>query len=160
MTYDHRRFLKIYQPFIPGGFFPESLHVDNETITLEWIQKTKSGSIVFIMSEFCSACNFSAITDFVKKYPMFSYCLFVEGTEVFFNSIKHSSGVQNECVFIRCDVHYTKNILNYYGVPWAFAINSIGQIISGDVFNTVKTLEKISRPLINVYKNYEGIVYA
>ncbi|PUA34932.1 hypothetical protein C8Z91_34255 [Paenibacillus elgii] len=144
----HRKFLRTELPFKPGSYIQDVLQSKSFGDTeLGWIKLTKKGSVIFIMQQNCSACNYQPLIDFASKYTEFDYCLFLESDEDFYKDIIGKI----KFPVLRCNVRETAKQLHFYGVPWVFSLNNMGQFISGDIFHNIEDLMRINHALIQVY---------
>jgi len=146
----HRRFLKKKDfDFIPGNYFPKQmrLRAKCEPIDISNLSKSENGTLVFILSDYCSACNIQVVTTMTQSHPEFNYCIFYEAGE-------SQIAVSNSVEVLKVEIREIENYLNYGAVmPWVFALNQVGQIVGGGVFNTYKDIIQISKGLINVYED-------
>ncbi|MEC0231971.1 MULTISPECIES: hypothetical protein [Paenibacillus] len=151
---DHRRFLKqTVEHYKVGAYFPEQLILFPKTdpVSFEWMQHTNHGTIIFIMSEACSACNIEPAISFMKAHPAFDYCLLYEGTPQSVD--EQQAGLPVEIRIHRCDTMKLHNQIKVNVVPYVLVFNKIGQAVGADTFHDLTGLERTASPLIRVYRN-------
>lgn len=145
----HRRFLKNNSSFRLGNYIPVRVvpQLGYQEINLSKLHRTTTSSLLFIVSQFCSSCDLDVIINFSKKYPMFYYVLFIEGDINFYNNIK----VKWAHELYTVNVAFLAKQLHFYGIPWIFALNNMGQIVGGGVFNDLEKLQLITSPILRVF---------
>ncbi|QDS34167.1 hypothetical protein [Brevibacillus brevis] len=149
---NHRRFLKsqpvpIYQI---GNYLPSELVLNKqgETLQLDWIRNAPYSTIIFVMSKRCAACNYDAVEAFINKYPKFTYHMLIEGDEEYLNTIRNRFP---EVPIAPCESILVQKELDFYGIPWMFGVNKVGQIVAGGLCSEFESMERQARPFINVF---------
>lgn len=146
---DHRKFLKIRSKadLIPGATFLRVIKTGFTTISLDWGEKD-NGTTIFVMSTSCEKCDFTVIKTFTEKYKKIKYLLFIESSDKDF--IKKQQEVFSFPVY-PCKLSVISKELQFYAFPFVFTVNSVGQTISGGIFNSVEILERrYINPLLRV----------
>lgn len=147
---DHRRFLKRKDPkVLLGTYFPDTLKVkEDKIIDLNYIKNVEKGSIVFIMNPTCEACNFEPMVDFQNKYDRFAYLVLLDADVEIKKGLEETTSIQLNIEL--CDMELVDKELGHNVIPWVFVINNVGQIVGCGIFNDLRTLELIAKPLIKV----------
>lgn len=136
---------------ILGGYFPMKLKINEGEKTTDFssVSNQGMGSVIFIMSERCGTCDYSPINQFIEKYNGFNYMMFLNAPDNSINSI--ISGLHKNLKIFVSDLIELNNYFGFQTVPFAMGINSTGQIVSCDHFNTLEHLDFILSPLLYVY---------
>ncbi|WP_028559354.1 hypothetical protein [Paenibacillus pinihumi] len=151
---EHRRFLKqISEEYKLGTYFPRhlTLNIKSEPESFEWLRETEHGSVVFLMSAYCSACNMKPVQEFVEQYTAFRYCVLFEGT---LQEMEQQRDIYDlDIPFHICDAAKITTQLMVNAMPYALVLNKIGQAVGAGIFNDYEKLEILTAPLIRVYEN-------
>ncbi|MVO98603.1 hypothetical protein [Paenibacillus lutrae] len=150
---DHRRFLKqTIENYKLGSYFPEKLILLAKTdpVSFDWLRHTERGTLVFILSGTCSACNTEPVISFMNKYPHFDYCILFEGS---LQSLEdHRKELDSNVPIYPCDTVKLHAQLKVNVVPYVIVLNKIGQAVGADIFDNLARLERVASPLIRVYE--------
>lgn len=152
---EHRKFLKTERTitYDLGEFFPEKLYYseNSDAISFNWDYKVQYSTVIFIMSQYCSACDYTAVKKFTQKYKKFTYLIFIEGSNDFVNNI--ISKYEFPFDFLRCDLDIINKELNIKIIPFVIGINRVGQIVAGGLINSIESIEREMKPLLDVFYN-------
>lgn len=136
-----------------GEYLPRNLKISEGKVEIDFSNAFNQdmGSVIFIMSESCGTCDYSPINQFVEKYSGFNYIMYLNAPEV---SIEKILGMVHKNInTVKSDLMDLNDYFGFQTVPFVSGINSVGQIISCDHFNTVEQLEFILAPLLHVFFN-------
>jgi len=151
---DHRRFLKqTIEHFKLGKYFPEELILlaKSDPVSFEWMRHTEHGTIVFLMSTGCSACNMDYAVSFMNSQPGFNYCILFEGSQESVEELRRE--LDPEVRIHRCETAKLQAQLKVNAVPYAIVLNKVGQAVGADIFDKIANLNRAAAPLIRVYHN-------
>lgn len=151
---DHRRFLKqTIEHYKLGNFFPEELilFAKSDPVSFEWMRHTEHGTIVFLMSATCSACNMDFATAFISRHPGFDYCILYEGSPESVENLREE--LTPEVRVYRCETVKLHSQLKVNAVPYAIVLNKVGQAVGAGIFDKIESLNRAAAPLIRVYRN-------
>ncbi|MBD8500057.1 hypothetical protein [Paenibacillus arenosi] len=146
---DHMRFLKT--PTVAdlplGEYFPHRFSINRlgSIATIE--PDPKTGAVLFFMSTTCKDCNFEAIEAYCERFQYKTY-LFVDGEQSFIDELREK---YTPFFIERADISTLHAEINIEVVPWVYALNSVGQIVSGGIFNCIDRLCVKIDPLIKVF---------
>jgi len=147
---EHRKFLKKRENINHiGSFFPKHMELEEngEKISFEWLHKTDKGAVVFLISSACSACRIEPIYHFILNYQQFSYVVLYEGEL----DEQYTELMSLDVPLMKINAVKIGGYLQVTSIPWAFALNRLGQIVGAGIFNDDEHLEQLSRPLLRVY---------
>ncbi|ADM68057.1 hypothetical protein GMA19_00173 [Paenibacillus polymyxa E681] len=149
---DHRRFLKgVSSVYTLGGYFPTEIILFSKaaSISLDWIKQVCSGSILFFMSSYCSACHMEVVEDFIEEFPQFDYGIFYETSEEQF--AEHTKPFLGKAHLYPCDLSRLKPQTLVNSVPYALALNKMGQVTGAGVIGTDTEMQQVAYSLLTVY---------
>ncbi|EPD80958.1 hypothetical protein [Paenibacillus sp. HGH0039] len=151
---DHRRFLKqTIEHYKLGKYFPEKLILmaKSNPVSFDWMRHTEHGTIVFLMSASCSACNMDLVISFMSSHPGFNYCILFEGNQESVEDLRKE--LDPEVRIHRCETAKLQTQLQVNAVPYAIVLNKVGQAVGADIFDKMANLNRAAAPLIRVYNN-------
>jgi hypothetical protein len=154
---EHRKFLKsrTYKLFKEGDYLNDELIINKKQDVLDlsvYKHEVDNGTVIFVMTTHCSACNFDSMTDYMNKYNKFNYLLLIETDHKFISELV--CRVSNDKLsVISAEIDVICKQLKFDVVPWVFALNKKGQFVAGREFNSIKEAEFITKPLLRVYYN-------
>lgn len=149
---DYRKFLKNSNPGLEGlkdligSNIAQGISLkNNEMMDLSYLEKTSYGSLIFFTSEQCTSCDLEPVIEFSKCYEKFEFL-------VFYESEKELEFSPNTYIKLqKAEMDTINNIFGVSVIPAVLVLNNKGQIISAGVFNTIKDLEILSFPLLEVF---------
>lgn len=130
-----KRFVGTYIPNKIVLLDKEQLEVD-----LTWITHTDIGTIIFLLSPTCTACDPKIINEFIRLNPLMNYAIFFhlddgQTAEDFFQE-DHNVKLYN------CDIRIIDDQIDCGSiVPFMLVVNKIGKIFSGNIYNHIKDVE-------------------
>ncbi|AET58417.1 hypothetical protein HPL003_08270 [Paenibacillus terrae HPL-003] len=149
---DHRRFLKgASSVYTLGGYFPTELILFSKAkpVSLDWIKQVDSGSVLFFMSSYCSACHMEVMEDFIEEFPQFDYGIFYETSEEQF--AEHTKPFLGKAHLYPCDLGRLKPQTQVNSVPYALVLNKMGQVTGAGVIGTDTEMQQVAYSLLAVY---------
>ncbi|WP_017691876.1 hypothetical protein [Paenibacillus sp. PAMC 26794] len=147
----HMRFLK--NSFISqldiGRYVPQPIEIEKRCFDdTVWSSEEYNGSVILITSFSCNVCNAEVARDLAGIFPNFQFVLFTDGTTEQVEQLRERlSGIK----VVHANVFMVIRQLAVPGVPFAIAVNSEGQIVSGKAFDSIETVKLAIRPLLEVY---------
>ncbi|WP_258276139.1 hypothetical protein [Paenibacillus sp. SC116] len=146
---DHMRFLK--NPTVAdvaiGEYLSNTFTINRMGSTVTIKPDPKTGAVIFFMSTTCKDCNFEAIEAYSEQFQFKTY-LFVDGKQSFIDELREK---YKSFIIEQADISTLYTEINIEVVPWVYALNSMGQIVSGGIFNNIDRLRVKIAPLIDVF---------
>ncbi|GIO67032.1 hypothetical protein [Paenibacillus cookii] len=106
-----------------------------------------TGTVIFFMSKTCEKCDFSLLSQYSETFRFKTY-LFVDADDDFASEIERMyPGFE---VF-KSDLTVLFKEIRVEAVPLVYAVNKVGQIVGGGLFNTYESLTRKISPLIEVF---------
>jgi len=145
---EYMKFLK-RRPISPlpiGEWMNNNFRIDRSDKVVS-INYGPTGTIIFFMSKTCEKCDFSIISSYAKRFNFKTY-IFIDADEHFVDEIQKQFPA-----FEIYQSHLTVLFkeLNIEAVPLVYALNKVGQIVGGGLFNTFDSMVRKISPLVEVF---------
>ncbi|MEK3740202.1 MULTISPECIES: hypothetical protein [Paenibacillus] len=133
-----------------GKFFPSTIKRNqlDEQLNFEWIHKTINGTVIYIMSDSCTACNFEIVQEFSHNYKEFNHYMLLQSNEEGLKKIVEKYKLHFPIEL--CEIGAVDESLNYGALaPWVFMVDKFGGIVSAGVYPNYDGLEIQIKPLVS-----------
>lgn len=147
-NFEHRKFLRSPVEYRIGTYIPDKIKLfeGDQEENLKWLKNTEHGSVLYFISNYCSACNIEVLIETYLKHNHFSYVIFYEGyTEDGLQSIRSK---YDDIKIYAYNSKIMEVELKIRVVPFMLVLNKIGQVIAADIVNTYAHSHELIKPLL------------
>ncbi|MFC5702308.1 hypothetical protein ACFPVX_13480 [Cohnella faecalis] len=151
----HRKFLKSSRvDYELGTFLPSDVILmrEEKPVDLSWLSQTVNGSVMFFLSSYCEVCDAEIVIQTINDFPEYSYAIFFESPN---NPVlRHAKLLDERGVKLYpFQLNQLESSIKVQLVPFQLVLNTVGQVITAGIINTLPMIKALMMPLIRTKEN-------